>query len=141
MGRIVVGIDGTLASRHALEWAIEFARNSGDVVHVVHAQRTGYHRNEVGHLAISPGSRRDALDVVEEAVAQVAPKAAGVEVFTEVVTGRPGPVLVRAARGGRMIVIGECEAPLRSRCASADYVMKNSECPVVVVPLQTVATL
>ena len=141
MGRIVVGVDGTESSQHALEWAIAIARANGDLVHAVHAQRSGFHRNADGFLAISPASRAAAQGVVEQAVAAVAPRASGVEVITEVVTGRPGPVLVRAAQGASLVVIGECEAALRLGCANAEYVMKHAQCPVVVVPLRSAVAL
>lgn len=136
MGRIVVGIDGTESSVHALEWAVQMARANGDLVHAVHAQRTGFHRDESGFLAISPSSRRAAHKVVDDAVAAVAPRASGVEVITEVLTGRPGAVLVRAALGASLVVIGECESAVHRGCANAEYVMKHADCPVVVVPMK-----
>ena len=141
MGRIVVGVDSTESSQRALEWAIAVARASGHLVHAVHAQRSGFHRNADGFLAISPASRVAAHDVVDQAVAAVAPRASGVEVITEVVTGRPGPVLVRAAQGATLVVIGECESALRLGCANAEYVMKHAQCPVVVVPLRHAVAL
>jgi nucleotide-binding universal stress UspA family protein len=141
MGRIVVGVDETAASLHALEWAIATARSTGDFVHAVHAQRTGFHRDDNGFLAISPSSRRQAHAVIEDALATVAPSASGVEVITEVVTGRPGQILVRAGQGASLIVIGECESTLRRGCANAEYVMKHAQCPVVVVPLRHTASL
>ena len=141
MGRIVVGVDGGPASLHALEWAVAAARSSGDLIHAVHAQRSGFHRDVNGLLAISAASRLEAHDVIDRAVAAVAPRAQGVEVITEVLTGRPGPVLMRTAIGATMIVLGECGSPLRLGGCIADYVMKHAECPVVVVPLRTTASL
>ena len=141
MGRIVVGVDATESSQHALEWAIAAARANGDLVHAVHAQRSGFHRNADGLLAISPASRMAAQGVVDQAVAAVAPRASGVEVIAEVAAGRPGPVLVRAAQGATLVVIGECESALRLSCANAEYVMKHAQCPVVVVPLSSAVAL
>lgn len=141
MGRIVVGVDATESSVRALEWAIGVARTNGDLVHVVHAQRSGYHRDSDGLLAISPDSRREAQEVVAAAVTAVAPRATGVEMITEVVAGRPGPVLVRAARGASLIVMGECDSAVWRGCPTAEYVIKHAGCPVVVVPMMHAASL
>jgi Zn-dependent protease with chaperone function/nucleotide-binding universal stress UspA family protein len=103
--RIVVGVDGFEASQAALRWAIHQARLTGAVVDAVTAWEippaTG-----LMPVADLPDYQDDARVILTEAIAATCTIDAEVEVRPYVTQGRAGPVLVAAAEGADLLVVG-----------------------------------
>ena len=104
--RIVVGVDGSPSSRAALRWAIHQARLTGAAVDAVTAWRfpPGYEwaPGATGTADFEAGARRQLTAALNEA-SGVEPEVA---IRPSVVIGYPGPVLVEAARGAELLVVG-----------------------------------
>ena len=138
MQHIVVGVDGSRASRRALAWAVDQARATRATVQVVHAW-------EVPSLGADPlaqtlgdpptleaQARRELRLVVDEADERglVSP------LECSLVRGEPVQALLDAAKDADVLVLGSQglgagDAPL----GSVSYrLIGRAVCPVVVVP-------
>jgi nucleotide-binding universal stress UspA family protein len=103
--RIVVGVDGSESGALALEWAIQEAMRRPAVIDVV----TAWTFPMVGGYAITHSVdkfEKSAREVVEFAMSHVAEEAPDVVVRGETADGEAGPVLVDAARGADLLVVG-----------------------------------
>jgi nucleotide-binding universal stress UspA family protein len=145
MGIIVVGVDGSDASRAALAWALAEARLRGSAVRAVHAwQIPAMGSGEAPWAMIPPGSYVDvAADDIEKAAHEALDReiddanAVGVTVERYVEEGPPADVIVEASKDAELIVVGT-----RGRGAIAtlvlgstsQHVIHHAERPVVVVP-------
>lgn len=134
-GSVVVGVDGSDASKAALRWAVEQARLTGSSVDAVIAW------HEMGTYAWPvPASDLDfegtARAVVDQTLADVLGDEPPVPVRGHVVQGHPARVLIDAARDARLLVVGNrghagfTEALLGS---VGQYCVHHAGCPVVVV--------
>ena len=104
--RIVVGVDGFESSKAALRWAIRQAKLTGAEVEAVTAWSypSGY-----GWAPFSEGAvdfEGDAGKILVEALAEVSGIAPDVVVEPLVVHGHAADVLVRAAEGADLLVVG-----------------------------------
>ncbi len=105
--RIVVGVDGSPSSMKALRWAIRQAKLTGAEVEAVTAWSypSGY-----GWAPSSEGGavdfEGDAGKILVEALAQVSGIAPDVVVEPLVAQGHAADVLVRAAEGADLLVVG-----------------------------------
>ena len=103
--RIVVGVDGFESSKAALRWAIRQARLTGAVVEAVTAWHipagTGWMPT-----ADMPDYQEDAFAVLAEAIDEMCTVDPDVQVCPRVVEGRAGQVLVDAADGADLLVVG-----------------------------------
>jgi len=141
--RIVVGLDGSPGSLAALHWAIAQARMSRRTVEVVVAARRppahgfGYGLDSaLRERELEPLQAQQILDgvIAEAAHDRQVPT---VRLVGRVVDGAPLPVLLDAAEGADMLVIGRhtrhsvVEALLGS---ISDLCVRHSPCPVVVLP-------
>jgi nucleotide-binding universal stress UspA family protein len=104
--RIVVGVDGSPSSMKALRWAIRQAKLTGAEVEAVIAWSypSGY-----GWAPFSDGAvdlEGDAGKILIEALAEVSGIAPDVVVEPLVVQGHAADVLVRAAEGADLLVVG-----------------------------------
>lgn len=109
--RIVVGVDGSETSRHALRWAAEEARSHGSQLHVIHAW-------EVPTLAVgtgvSPGRRTARPDAQHEEASKLVADVVRDElgdnppgdVRTSIGRGPAAGVLLDAAREADLLVVG-----------------------------------
>jgi nucleotide-binding universal stress UspA family protein len=133
--RIVVGVDGFESSKAALRWAIRQAKVTGASVEAVTAWHipagTGFIQ-----AADMPDYQDDAFAVLGEAIAEMATVDPDVRVYARVVEGRAGQVLVDAAEGADLLVVG-CrghggltEALLGS---VGQYCVRHASCPVVIM--------
>lgn len=145
MGIIVVGLDGSDASRAALAWTLAEARLRGSTVRAVHAwQIPAMGSGEAPWAMIPPGSYVDvAADDIEKAAHEALDReiedanAVGVTVERYVEEGSAADVIVEASRDAELIVVGT-----RGRGAVAtlvlgstsQHVIHNAQRPVVVVP-------
>ena len=143
---IVVGIDGSDASREALRWAAEEARLRSAPLVAVYAwsfippQTIG----DPGLLAVPAGDfpgqleaeREAASGALEAAVADALAAAPGIEVEQRLVEGDPGDALVKESVSAQLVVVGShgrsgIQAALLGSVSR--HVTTHAACPVVVV--------
>jgi nucleotide-binding universal stress UspA family protein len=136
--RIVVGVDGSPASRRALARALEEAHEPEDHVHVV-----------LVYEPIVPTPRAYGLEPVTPARSRAIAEAALAGIITEeldrvegrvttdVVCGEPGPSLTAAARGADLLVVGSDRPHGVFRAALghavSDYCSRHAPCSVLIV--------
>jgi len=135
-GKIVVGVDGSTPSMHALDWALAEAARRQSCCEVVAA-------TESSAGAADDPTMDEGLAAREQAVAELVEAARArtglgqVVVSTAVIPGRPAVVLPVAAAEAVLLVVGT-----RGRAAAtealfgsvAEECLRRSPCPVVVVP-------
>ena len=117
MNRIVVGVDGSDASRDALRWAIDEARLRGATVDAVYAWQVPMLPPDIGP-SLAPGAsalemtslvprlEESARLVVEQVVRDVVGEADGVDVRPLAIEGPPANALLEAARDADLLVVG-----------------------------------
>jgi nucleotide-binding universal stress UspA family protein len=138
-GKIVVGVDGTPASRAALRWAIDEARCRGDRVHVVYAWGSKMVAETHPHArpaAINHESG-EAARVLDYAVSGLVDTGEDdVEIEREVVESAPSTALLTASLDAELLVVGS-----RGHSAFANLFLgsvshdcaAHAPCPVVLV--------
>jgi nucleotide-binding universal stress UspA family protein len=137
--RIVAGVDGSPSSRAALRWAAGQARLTGGTVDAVIA----WHFPATGNFGWAPVSAVDDLDfeemarkTLDEVIGDLADQAAGVPIRRLVVQGIPAQVLLDAAEGADLLVVGSrghggfADALLGS---VSQHCVHHAPCPVVVM--------
>jgi nucleotide-binding universal stress UspA family protein len=137
--RIVAGVDGSPPSIDALRWAVHQAELTGGTIDAVIAWEFPMAAGGLGWAPISPIDDTDyqelAAKALSAAVGEVNPPP-GVTVHQVVVAGNPAQVLLDAAKGADLLVVGNrghggfAEALIGSvsvRC------LHHATCPVVVV--------
>src|SRR6266566_1480114 len=133
--RIVVGVDGFESSKAALRWAIHQAKLTGAVVDAV----TTWHIPPGSGLVPAvdmPDYQDDARIILTEAITEMCTIDTEVVVRPRVVEGQAGPVLVEAAEGADLLVVGNrghgglAEALLGS---VGQYCVRHAPCPVVIM--------
>jgi nucleotide-binding universal stress UspA family protein len=137
---IVVGIEGTVASEGALEWAIREAAMRGCPVTVVHAWDFVPAR-DAGRM--SEHEEKTASECMLDAAVACAIRDVGAtpEVVTRSVKGAPARVLLTAAEGADLLVLGRGHRSgvfdVIRNSVSAECV-RRATCAVVVIPTSTV---
>jgi nucleotide-binding universal stress UspA family protein len=102
--RIVVGVDGSEPSRHALRWAARQATFTGASLESVIAWEVS---PNYGRDVSSPADLRlGAESILQLAVDDVLGDDPDVDVKLAVVEGHPVPVLLNAAKGASLLVVG-----------------------------------
>jgi len=133
---IVVGVDGSEASKRALQWAAEQAKRTGAELNVV---TTWEYPTTFGWAPPYPagfdpeGDTEHALRDTVDAVLGTDP---GVPVRLTVVEGHPAPVLTEAAKDALLLVVGSRGhgAFMGMLVGSvSEHCVAHSPCPVVVV--------
>jgi nucleotide-binding universal stress UspA family protein len=133
--RIVVGVDGFESSKAALRWAIRQAKLTGAVVEAITAWHVPAGTGWIP-AADMPDYQDDAFAVLAEAMTEMSAVDPDVQVCPRVVEGRAGQVLVDAADGADLLVVGSrghrglAEALLGS---VGQYCANNASCPVVIM--------
>ena len=140
-GGILVGDDGSPASREAVRWAARLAGRLGTTLHVVRSWAI----SSAPRPASATGGYVPPLTDFEQAVrerleADVASLGLpeGTDLRLHVLHGPAGRRLVEASAHAEMLVVGTRGAGgfLGLRMGStADQVMRHAQCPVVVVPV------
>lgn len=98
--RVVVGVDGSDASRYAVEWAADYAQHAGAALEVHTAYSPGYEfvtRQEV---------RKMLGEIADEAVARAKKCAPDVPVTAVVHEEWPTKALLKGAQGADLLVVG-----------------------------------
>jgi nucleotide-binding universal stress UspA family protein len=132
---IVVGVDGSELSLHALRWAARHARLIGAEILAV----TGYEIPWT--IVVSPTqTEADYHDAARDALLRAVREALGadpdVRVETRLVEKRPAHALTEAAEGAQLLVVGSHgrgELPGMHMGSVATYCVHHAPCPVLVV--------
>lgn len=132
----VVGVDGSEASQQALQWAVRQAELTHAVVEAVIA----WEHPQFYGLAVLPPQQPSfdgaARRVLDESVRKAVGSPPPVEIKTLVEQGSPAEVLLRAAEGAAMLVVGSrghggfAGALLGS---VGQHCTQHAHCPVVVI--------
>ena len=139
MARIVVGVDGSAPADAALAFAREEARLRQATLVAVTAWHEPYVAPTVAPIGPDPGLLADAArSTLADALRGAGLDAAGDDVERVVERGGPAEVLLRAAEGADLLVVGS-----RGRGgftglllgSVSQQVVHHARCPVVVVPL------
>jgi nucleotide-binding universal stress UspA family protein len=133
--RIVVGIDGSLASQAALDSALAVARAHDAVVELVHAWQPPI---VGGPFAMSAYDWTAIQAAAEELLDRIATTTdtSGVRVERHVACGNPAGALVDAARDADLVVVGFQGRHGMGRVigSTAQQVAHHVTCPVAVIP-------
>ncbi|SFN73814.1 Nucleotide-binding universal stress protein, UspA family [Pseudonocardia ammonioxydans] len=130
-GPVIVGVDGTPASRAALSWAVRTVATDGARIVAVAVWQEPV---QTSAIAARGGHRRqaDAERMLDDAL-RGAGAPDGVERVVE--RGRPGTVLAERSREARLLVLGNRRrGPLGSLGSAVQDCLRHASCPVVVVP-------
>jgi nucleotide-binding universal stress UspA family protein len=133
--RIVVGVDGFESSKAALRWAIRQAELTGAVVEAVTAWHVPAGTSWLP-TADMPDYQEDASAILAEAIDEMCAIDPDVQVCPRVVEGRAGPVLVDAADGADLLVVGSMghRGLVETLLGSVgQYCAHNAACPVVIM--------
>jgi nucleotide-binding universal stress UspA family protein len=134
--RIVVGVDGSAASKAALAWAVGQAKLSGAVVEAVAAWQVPLALRTPWPPGLTTDFQATATDELGQAVADVAGSAGPVEIRSKVVEGNPAQVLLDESAAADLLVVGNrghggfAKALLGSVSQNCVH---HATCPVVVV--------
>lgn len=141
---IIVGVDGSEESQHALRWAAGEARMRGDQLVALHAYTSPIAYYPYGEFPGGPDTRvheelrRQAEQLVADAVADVHQEHDGVHVVKKVVEdGQPARALTQEAGSDDILVVGS-----RGRGGFAGLMLgsvsqqaaQHAPCPIVVIP-------
>jgi nucleotide-binding universal stress UspA family protein len=136
-GRIVVGVDGSSSSKAALRWAVGQAHLTGAIVDAVTAWQmpASYAWIPDGVTGIEDFGT-EARRILTEAINEIAGVDPGVKVRPFVEEGHPAQVLVDAAKGAQLLVVGsrghgEFAAALLG--SVSQNCVHHAPCPVLVI--------
>ena len=110
-GRIVVGVDGSECAKAALRWAMTQARLTGASVEAVHAWHapgtSGAGYGWATAASVGDTFDAEAAKVLDETIAEVSAHLDHpVEVLARAMPGPPSQVLLHAADGASLLVVG-----------------------------------
>jgi len=139
-GPVAVGVDGSPASRRALEWAVTEAAAKGTKVLAIGAYLVPNLASAAPYPAWSPALKEELADeaknVLSGLVSATAKSHPEVEIEAKVVEGPPATVLIEASKHASALVVGSrghggmvgsLLGSVSHRCVAHAY------CPVVVV--------
>ncbi|MFE1176129.1 universal stress protein [Streptomyces sp. NPDC058773] len=139
-GRIVVGVDGSPSSKEALRWAVRQAGLTHDSVHAVIAWEYPPLYGSIGWLDAPQSLARDikvwAEQTLDDAIKEVVKKGDPSRVEPTVAYGTAATVLLEAARGASLLVVGSRGLGGFSRAllgSVSQHCTQHAPCPVVVI--------
>ena len=135
-GVVVVGVDGSEASKDALRWGMNYARMVGATVRAVTVWRF-----PVAFLwSPTPDPEMDLEDAARQALKQIVEQVAGdqgqVKIETEVVEGPPALMLLEAAEDADLLVVGSRGHGAFTGMllgSVSEHCVHQAPCPVVVI--------
>ena len=130
---IVVGVDGSQASRDAVRWALAQAALTHASVRAVSSWRWP---NYVTRVPPGVDIAGDTAETLDEVLADAQAAHPDVPVTRHVIEGPPGPALLSQADGASLLVVGaqgRAAFPGMLLGSVAEYCVRNGTCPVVVV--------
>lgn len=133
--RIVVGVDGSESSRHALRWAARQAQLTGGRLDVVVTWELPTSFGWVPPYPSDFNPAGDAERAADEEVTSALTDYPDVISHTTVVEGHPAPTLVQASQGAALLVLGsrghgEFAGMLLG--SVTQHCVTNAHCPVLV---------
>ena len=138
--RIVAGVDGSPSSVAALRWALDQARLTGGTVDAVTAWRIPTAMTGYGWAPIVVADCSDMENIakraLDEALSQAVRPGDSVPVRTQIMQGIPAQVLLDAASGADLLVVGSrghggvADALLGS---VSQHCVHHATCPVVII--------
>lgn len=138
-GKIVVGVDGSEGSRHALAWAIRQAAASGAAVQPVIVWQRSFDYGSEQYWPADEKAAGNARQQLEAAIALVAGQHPAVTIEPAVLEGAPGQVLCAQSAGADLLVVGRrgngsglaglVLGSVSAQCA------RHAPTPVVIVPV------
>jgi nucleotide-binding universal stress UspA family protein len=139
--RIVAGVDGSPSSLSALHWAIAQAGLTGATLDAVIAWHYpvavgGYGYAPVGVVQDGTDFRETAEKILADAISNATDQGGDVAVQARVIEGNPAQVLLHAAAGADLLVVGSrghggfAEVLLGS---VSQHCVHHAPCPVVVI--------
>ena len=141
--RIVVGVDGSPSSKAALAWAVRQAELTGATVEAVSVWHYPF---MMGGFAWAPAAEGEvdfetiSAKVLSDAVAETVDPATAVKISTTVREGNAAQVLLEAADGADLLVVGSrghggfTGALLGSVSQHCAY---HAPCPIVIIRTAT----
>jgi nucleotide-binding universal stress UspA family protein len=142
MTGIIVGIDGSDHSRHALEWALREAavRHAPLTVFTVQQGVVGYWGSPVlypGDEDLAEHGRKRAQEETDSVLEKIGVELRPSSVTVRAVIGLPAEALLEAAADADMLVVGSRGAGGFKRLlmgSVSTQVTHHAPCPVVVIP-------
>ncbi|MEU6772291.1 universal stress protein [Streptomyces sp. NPDC046759] len=134
--RVVVGVDGSPSSYEALRWAVRYAGLVGGAVDAVAVWELPGLYGWSGPAVDMDVDEEEARQKMRKELTDVLGAEAAGSVRTHVVQGNPADVLLRAAEGAEVVVVGSRG---RGGFAAAllgsvsHHVSQHASCPVVIV--------
>ncbi|GGV19575.1 universal stress protein [Kitasatospora herbaricolor] len=137
-GRIVVGVDGSAASRSALRWAVEQARVTGGTVEALCAWEYPAFYGWVGSVPVADGFDPEELATrtLAEAVTEAAGDEPPVKISQLVIPGNAARALLDTAAGAALLVVGSRGLGGFSGAllgSVSRHLTEHAPCPVVVL--------
>jgi nucleotide-binding universal stress UspA family protein len=142
MPGIIVGIDGSAHSRHALEWAVNEAalRRSPLTVVTVHQAVAGYYTSPVpypGDQGLTDQARETAQKETDDVLGKFGEGSRPPSVTVQAMSGLPAEELLKASADADMIVVGSRGAGGFARLllgSVSTQLTHHARCPVVLIP-------
>jgi nucleotide-binding universal stress UspA family protein len=134
--RIVVGVDGSPSSRYALSWAVRQAALTGSVVDAVIAWHDPASYAGYAWLIADTCDADLAAKTLSETVDSAIPADGAVTVRRRVIEGHAARVLLDAAHGADLLVVGSHgHGGFRGMLLGSvsQHCVQHSSCPVVVI--------
>jgi nucleotide-binding universal stress UspA family protein len=139
-GLIVVGVDGSDASRQALEWAIVASEAQGQRILAIGTYKSPLMVGASSYPTVSPVTIRELSNecrrVLTDAAYIATERHPRVQIETKVVEGAAAEVLVDASAGAALLVVGSRgNGPLIGLLLGSvsQKCVARAHCPVVVV--------
>ncbi|MET1132265.1 MAG: universal stress protein [Aeromicrobium sp.] len=139
-GPIVVGHDGSSFADHALRWALSLAERAHMPVTIVRAwtMRTAPKpkTQEIGYVPPASDFADAVRERLEDATRDIIAEHPGVEVTLKVERGQPATVVVEAAHGASLLVVGPRGLGGFKGLmlgSVSEHAVGSAPCPVVVV--------
>jgi nucleotide-binding universal stress UspA family protein len=135
-GAVVVGVDGSDTSLHALEWAAEQAELEERPLTLVHAATLGdVTATDIAPATISSVLRAEGRTILAAACDRVRTSHEDLTLRSELCLDDPRTVLLEASRHAHLLVVGSRgRGPVKSLLlgSAGVYLTQHARCPVVV---------